>query len=80
MIAIVATVLGAASVAAGVFLLRSSGTLDASLLDGTPFADFASAGLASAVVGAVLLAVAVVIVVVRVVSDRRASRGLSSVL
>jgi len=74
-IAIVATVLGAASLAAGVFLLRSSDTLDASLLDGTPFADFASAGLASAVVGAVLLAVAVVIVVVRLVADRRAVRA-----
>jgi HAE1 family hydrophobic/amphiphilic exporter-1 len=79
-IGIIATLLGALSVAAGVFLLRSQDALDTDLLDGTPFTDFGTAGLVSAVVGAVLLAVAVVIVVVRLVADRRTSRGLSSAL
>ena len=79
-IGIITTILGAVSVAAGVFLLRSQDTLDPDLLDGTPFTDFGTVGLGSVVVGAVLLAVTVVIVVLRLVADRRAVRGLSKAL
>jgi predicted RND superfamily exporter protein len=81
-IAIDTTVLGAALVGAGVVLRRtpdgSTFGLDPATLDGTPFSDFGGVGLVSIVVGAVLLAVTVVIVVVRLVADRRVVRTVAA--
>ena len=79
-IAIVTTLFGVVLLAAGVALVRSpDGSAfgqDLSVLDGTPFADFGGAGTALVVVGAVLLAMTVAIVIVRVRADRLALRAV----
>jgi len=81
-IGIVTTLVGIVALAAGIALLQSPDGAalgqNTSVLDGTPFADFAGVGLASIILGAVLLAVTAAIVVTRVVADRRARRAVTA--
>jgi hypothetical protein len=75
-------VLGAATLASGLMLLLSPDALalDATLLEGSPFADWTAPGVIATVVGGALLLAGVAIIVRGVLADRRtlASKGVKA--